>query len=288
MAKIIGITNQKGGVAKTTIAHTFAREIAKNKKVLLIDMDGQATLTELIDIKDYLGVKEYNKYMQENSISRIFDRKTIKPIDITNMFIDKYKSKLPIKLLHFIPSSGNEMVFISEACSGGKDRLLKKYLDNIKDNYDYIIIDSLPGISTLFKNVLLASDSIIIPIQTKTNAIAGANQFLSILNDITGDYDKEFKNIFILPTVYNKQRKDDKETYAEIQTDYLDSFKSFTFLSKTPLTLLNAIPERSVFTNAQASRYFVQDWIYYYDSGKRDILLLIENECKKIINILKD
>lgn len=288
MAKIIGITNQKGGVTKTTIAHTFAREIAKDKKVLLIDMDGQATLTELIDIKDYLGSEKYSEYMAKNSVSKIFNRELIEPIDITSIFADKYQSEVPIKLLHFIPSSGNEMVFLSEASSGGKDRLLKKYLDKIKENYDYIIIDSLPGVSTLFKNVLLASDSIVIPIQTKTNAIAGANQFLSVLDDVIGDYDKEFNNIFILPTVYNKQRRDDKETYAEIKTDYLDSFKSFTYLSKIPLTLLDAILERSVFSNAQSSRFFVQDWIYYYDSGKRDILLLIEKQCNTIIEKLKD
>lgn len=285
--EIIACINQKGGVAKTTAAQCLARELAKTKKVLLIDFDGQATLTELIDLYGHFDKEFLDQYFEENSILKIFNREEISPIDITNIVEDSSNKKVDVNELHFIPSVGNSLSFIAEGVSGGKDLLLRNFLRTIKNEYDYIVIDSLPGVSTLFKNVLLAANSLLIPIQTKTNAIAGANEFVKVVDEIMGDYGAEYKNLFILPTMYNKQRRNDKDVLAEIKTSYLDFIKSRKYLGETNTVILEAIPERAVFSNAQDVRYFLQDYIESFDTGKRDILLLLEKITKKITKTIK-
>jgi len=288
MGMVLSIVNQKGGVGKTTMAQALAREFAKTHKVLLIDFDGQATLTELIDLNNNFDEQFIQDYMKSDSIVKIFERETIEPLNITGMLKDENgKAIVPINELHFIPSPGNIMVSAAESVSGGKDMLLNKYLQKVKNEYDYIIIDALPSVSTLFRNVLLASDALIVTIQTKTNAIAGANGFLQVLDDVLGDYEKTYKHLFILPTMYNKQRRDDKDTLAEIMGSYLQSLKTYKSIGAISTTLLEEIPDRTVFSNAQAVRYFLQDYIEGFDTGKRDILLLLETIAKTITEKLK-
>ena len=284
---VLALINQKGGVAKTTTAQTIARELAKKNKVLLIDFDGQATLTELIDLYEHFDKEFLDQYFEENSILKIFNREEISPIDSTDIVKVSSNQKVKVNELHFIPSVGNALSFIVEGVSGGKDLLLKNFLRTIKNDYDYIVIDSLPGVSTLFKNVLLAADSLVIPIQTKTNAIAGANEFIKVVDEVMGDYGAEYKNLFILPTVYNKQRRNDKDVLAEIKTSYLDFIKGRKYVGAINTVVLDTIPERTVFSHAQDVRYFLQDYIESFDTGKRDILLLLEKITKTITKTIK-
>jgi chromosome partitioning protein len=283
MAHVIGCINKKGGVAKTTMTHAIGRELSKKYRVLLIDFDGQASLTDLFDLKSNFDEEQLSDYFKNNSLLNIFTKKSTEPLDVSSM-ITKNEScaDAKVKALHLLPSPGYTLGNVAESVVGGKELMLKKYINKIKDDYDFIIIDSLPSVSTLFINVLLASDSLLMPIETKYMAFAGSNEFISLIDDISENYDIEYENLFLLPTKHNKQRMDDKDVLAEIKTDFIDFIESCNNISKTPVTLLKPIPERSVFSNAQAVGYFPQEYIECFDKGKRDILLLLENTAKKI------
>lgn len=285
MCKIIGCINQKGGVAKTTTTHTLARELAKKHKVLMVDFDGQATLTKLVNLENYYDKNSLQTYNEENSLLKIFNRETVEPIDITEIVKENEEcSSASINELHLLPSPGKQLGFTAEAVPTGKNTVLKRYLNSIKDKYDYIIIDSLPSISILFENILFASDSLIIPIQTKFSAMSGANDFIEIIDNVMADYEIRYKNLFILPTMYNMKRKDDKETLAEINTSYLKYISACKNIRQTNVVLLDTIPERAVFSKSQSYGLFLQDYIECYDKGKSDLLLLLEKIALQIEN----
>ena len=289
MCHIISCINQKGGVAKTTTAHMLARELAKtSNRVLMIDFDGQATLTKLINLKAHFDEDALNDYMEKNSLLKIFKRESVEPLDITDIVKENENcSSAPIKELHLLPSPGKELGFIADAVPTGKNTILKRYLNTIKDKYDYIIIDSLPSLSTLFENILWASDSLIIPIQTKFNAMTGANDFVKVVDDVMADYEIKYKNIFILPTMYNMQRRDDKETLVEIKTSYLDYIKACDNIGKSNIVVLDTVPERAIFSKSQSYGLFLQDFIECYDKGKSELLLLLEKITKQITDNCK-
>jgi len=288
MGHIISCINQKGGVAKTTTTHMLARELAKTYKVLMIDFDGQATLTKLLNLHDHFDKEALDEYMRENSMLKIFKRETIEPLDITDIVkINESCSSAPIKELHIIPSPGKELGFIADAVPTGKNTILKRYLNTIKNEYDYILIDSLPSLSTLFENILLASDSLIIPIQTKFNAMTGANDFVKVIDDVMTDYELKYENIFILPTMYNMQRRDDKETLVEIKTLYLKFIEACKYIGESNIQVLDTIPERAIFSKSQSYGIFLQDYIECYDKGKSDLLLLLEKITTKITSNCK-
>jgi len=265
MGHIISCINQKGGVAKTTTTHTLARELAKTHKVLMVDFDGQATLTKLLNLSNYFDKDALDNYMQENSLLKIFKRKTVEPLDITDIVkTNENCSSALIKELHVLPSPGKDLSFVADAVPTGKNTILKRYLNTIKDDYDYILIDSLPSLSTLFENILWASNSLIIPIQTKFNAMTGANDFVKIIDDVMFDY------------------KDDKETLVEIKTSYLKFIKACSYIGESNVKVLDTIPERAIFSKSQSYGIFLQDYIECYDKGKSDLLLLLEKIAKEI------
>lgn len=283
MAHIIGCINKKGGVAKTTMTHAIGRELSKKHRVLLIDFDGQASLTDLFDLKNNFEEEDLNEYFKKNSLLEIFTKGAVKPLDVSSMVTKNENcAEAKVNELHLLPSPGYALGNAAESVVGGKELMLKKYIKKIKDEYDFILIDSLPSVSTLFINVLLASDSLLMPIETKYMAFAGSNEFISLIDDISENYDIRYKNIFLLPTKYNKQRMDDKGVLAEIKTDFIDYIESCENISRAPVVLLKPIPERSVFSNAQSVGYFPQEYIECFDKGKRDILLLLENTAKKL------
>lgn len=283
MGIIISCINQKGGVAKTTTTHALARELAKKNRVLMVDFDGQATLTKLINLENHFDKEALDNYMKDNSMLRIFKREVVEPLDITEIVKSNDGcSSAPINELHLLPSPGKELGFVADAVPTGKNTILKRYLNAIKDNFDYILIDSLPSLSTLFENILWASDSLIIPIQTKFNAMTGANDFVKIIDDVMADYELSYKNIFILPTMYNMQRKDDRETLVEIKTSYLKYIEACSYIGESNIKVLDTIPERAIFSKSQSYGIFLQDYIECYDKGKSDLLLLLEKIAKEI------
>ena len=153
MAKVISIFNQKGGVGKTTSVINLAAGLGRLKqKVLIIDMDPQGNATSGIGLN-----KEQDKIIYDLLINGDLD--VIKPTESKNVDI--------------IPSNQELSGIDLELANTEWHYKLRDQVNKIKDNYDYILIDSPPSLSVLSIMTLIASDSIIIPVQTEYYALEG-------------------------------------------------------------------------------------------------------------------
>ena len=169
MGKIISLVNQKGGVGKTTTSINLASSLGLlGKKVLLVDIDPQGNATTGVGIeKGGLSATLYEALLDEKTINESIVKTKFKNLDV-------------------LPSSinlvGIESSFINkqrEDPTFTKFTQLKKLLNEVRDNYDYILIDCPPSLSTLTTNALAASDSVLIPVQCEFYALEGIMQLLN-------------------------------------------------------------------------------------------------------------
>ena len=167
MAKVISIVNQKGGVGKTTTTVNLGAALAlENKKILIVDFDQQANATIT------LGVKREN-------VER----------DIVNYLLDECLNDVIIKTedsnLDLIPASLKIATFEQMIQNiENKEMLLNIKLQEIKDRYDYILIDCPPALGVIIDNALYASDSVIIPVECSFYAYDALTQMVNKIDEI--------------------------------------------------------------------------------------------------------
>ena len=160
--KVITVTNQKGGVAKTTTTASFGYELAEfGNRVLLIDLDPQCNLSQYLNVSDESDDKSmYNVLCGKAKISDVI--KSSENVDIV-------ASDLLL--------AGAEQ----EMNKPGREYKLKESLSEIKDRYDYIIMDCPPSLGLITTNALTASNSVIIPVQCEFFALEGIMQLLNTI-----------------------------------------------------------------------------------------------------------
>ena len=189
MTKIIAITNQKGGVGKTTTSVNLSSCLAyENKKTLLIDCDPQG-----------------------NSTSGLGIEKDDYKLSIYDCFVDSSKTKDAViktkyNNLYVIPSSSDlSAAEIELAYEDKREFFLKNAIDMIKENFDYIIIDSPPALGMITINIMTASDSVLIPIQCEYYALEGLSQLIYTINLAKKKLNKNLELEGVVFTMYDSR-----------------------------------------------------------------------------------
>ena len=199
MSKVISISNHKGGVGKTTSAINIGAGLnLLKKKVLLIDLDPQANLTQSLGLKN-------------------------EPINIYGALRGEYKLQ-PIEILKgldVIPStldlSGAEIELSSEP---GREYILKELIEPLRASYDFIIIDSPPSLGLLTINSFTASDEILIPLQAQYLALQGLAKLVEVVDKIKGRLNKGLKVGGVFITQYDSRKVLNRDVVDTIQAHF--------------------------------------------------------------------
>lgn len=166
MGKIITVGNQKGGTGKTTTTVNLSAALAEQgQQVLIVDMDPQGNATSGLGVnKNQLEISVYDLLLHKTTISEVLQKRVFENLDI-----------IPCN----IALTGAEIELVG---AFSRETRLKKALEEVEEFYDYILIDSPPSLGLLTLNALVASASIIIPIQCEFYALEGVSQLLNTLN----------------------------------------------------------------------------------------------------------
>lgn len=187
MGKIISLANQKGGVGKTTTAINLSAALAESgKKILVIDIDPQGNTSSGFGIdKNQAENTVYEMMLEYSAINETIIREIIEGIDI-------------------IPSNvnlaGAEIELIGKE---RKESILKKELDFIRDDYDYILIDCPPSLNILTVNAMAASDTVLVPIQCEFYALEGLSQLIHTINLVRERINRKLDIEGIVFTMYD-------------------------------------------------------------------------------------
>ena len=205
MGKIVSVANQKGGVGKTTTAINLSTVLAKkNKKVLLIDADPQGNATSGVGISKNQKFSVYDVLIDDIDIENTLQGTKIKNLDVCPSDINL---------------AGAEVQLVG---TEEREFRLKHKIDDIKDKYDYIIIDCPPSLGLVTLNAFTASDSVLIPVQCEYYALEGLGQLINTIQLVKKHLNKDLQIEGALLTMYDVRTNLSNQVAQEVKKYFSD------------------------------------------------------------------
>lgn len=245
--KVIAIVNQKGGVGKTTTCANLGIGLARcGAKVLLIDADAQGSLTASLgfvqpdELKKTLATV-MDKIMNEDLVT---DNEGILPHDEGTEPNVVHVDLLPGN----IELAGVEVTLVNAM---SRENILRQYVNQVRNNYDYILIDCMPSLGMLTVNALTAADSVMIPVQPQYLPIKGLEQLLKTIFKVKKRLNPELRVEGILLTMVDIRTNFSKDIIQLLNTTYGERLRIFK--SSIPFSV------RASETSAEGKSIYVHD-----------------------------